>query len=302
MQKGQNMNIIKPDCLKKGETIGILATSGSIEKDSKAILLAVDYFNRLGYNTVLSENIYSEDRYLAGCDEKRLEEFHKFFLNPKIKAIICLRGGYGAIRLINKIDYSIIRNNPKFFCGYSDITALSLMILKRAGLITYSGPMIMSDLGKSSRAPYTTIEFENAIIHGTYNNIKGTEIITPGNAEGILWGGNLSTTASLCGQDFIPDMPFLFLAEDLNEPVYKIDKMITQLMNIKEFSQNIQAFILGDFLNVDNRDWLYDLFIEASKELKIPAVRGFRLSHLRRKNTFPIGAKAELDGLNIIIK
>lgn len=295
------MNIIKPDCLKMGDTIGILATSGSIEKDSKPIFLAIDYFNSLGYNTVLSENIYSEDRYLAGNDEKRIEELHKFFLNPKIKAIICLRGGYGAIRLINKIDYSIIRNNPKIFCGYSDITALSLMILKRAGLITYSGPMIMSDFGRTLKSPYTVTEFLNAVTKDKYD-IKGTEIITPGNAEGILWGGNLSTTASLCGQDFIPDMPFLFLAEDLSEPVYKIDKMVTQLMNINEFSQNIKAFILGDFLDVDNRDWLYDFFIEASKELKIPAVRGFRLSHLRRKNTFPIGAKAELDGLNIIIK
>lgn len=295
------MNIIKPDCLKMGDTIGILATSGSIEKDSKPIFLAIDYFNSLGYNTVLSENIYSEDRYLAGNDEKRVEELHKFFLNPKIKAIICLRGGYGAIRLINKIDYSIIRNNPKIFCGYSDITALSLMMLKRAGLITYSGPMIMSDFGRTLKSPYTNTEFLNAVTKDKYD-IKGTEIITPGNAEGILWGGNLSTVASLCGQDFIPNVPFLFLAEDLNEPAYKIDKMVTQLMNIKEFSQNIRAFLLGDFLDVDNRDWLYDLFIEVSKELKIPAVRGFRLTHLRRKNTFPIGAKAELDRLNIIIK
>ena len=141
------MNLIKPATLKEGDTIGILATSGAIEKESKPILIAVDYFEKMGFNTVLSENIYSEDRYLAGKDEKRVEELHKFFLNKKIKAIICLRGGYGAIRIIDKIDYSIIRNNPKIFCGYSDVTALSLMMLKRAGLITYSGPMIISDFG-----------------------------------------------------------------------------------------------------------------------------------------------------------
>lgn len=89
------MNLIKPATLKEGDTIGILATSGAIEKESKPILIAVDYFEKMGFNTVLSENIYSEDRYLAGKDEKRVEELHKFFLNKKIKAIICLRGGYG---------------------------------------------------------------------------------------------------------------------------------------------------------------------------------------------------------------
>ncbi len=295
------MNLIKPATLKEGDTIGILATSGSIEKESKPILIAVDYFEKMGFNTVLSENIYSEDRYLAGKDEKRVEELHKFFLNKKIKAIICLRGGYGAIRIIDKIDYSIIRNNPKIFCGYSDVTALSLMMLKRAGLITYSGPMIISDFGRSLRAQYTMAQFFNAVCKDEYS-LKGKEILTPGEAEGILWGGNLSTVSSLCGEDFILDSPFLFMAEDLNEPAYKIDKMITQLLNIKEFSKNIKALILGDFLNVDNKNWLDDLFKEVSEELKIPAVKGFRLTHLRRKDTFPIGMCAKLKNLGIIIQ
>lgn len=295
------MNLIKPESLKIGDTIGILATSGSIEKDSKPILTAIDYFENLGYNVVLSENIYSEYRYMAGNDEKRAEELHKFFLNSKIKAIICLRGGFGAIRLINKIDYSIIKNNPKIFCGFSDVTALSLMIYKRTGLITYSGPMVMSDFGRSLKAPYAMTEFFKAVMKDTYN-FKGTYAYKEGKAEGVLWGGNLSTVVSLCGQDFIPDEPFIFFAEDLNEPVYKIDKMFTQLINIEQFSQNIKGLAVGDFLGVDNKEWLNELFQEVSEKLNIPVVDGFRFSHLRRKCTIPIGASAELEGLNLHIK
>ena len=144
-------------------------------------------------------------------------------------------------------------------------------------------------------------QFFNAVCKDEYS-LKGKEILTPGEAEGILWGGNLSTVSSLCGEDFILDSPFLFMAEDLNEPAYKIDKMITQLLNIKEFSKNIKALILGDFLNVDNKNWLDDLFKEVSEELKIPAVKGFRLTHLRRKDTFPIGMCAKLKNLGIIIQ
>lgn len=287
------MNLIKPARLQKGNTIGILATSGSSEKDSKPILIAIDYFDKLGYKVVLSENIFLEDRYLAGCDEKRVEALHKFFLNPNINAIICLRGGFGAIRMINKIDYSTIRNNPKIFCGYSDVTALSIMMLKRAGLITYSGPMIMSDFGKDPKHPYTMSEFFNSVSNKT-TPLKGKTIYNAGEASGILWGGNLSTIVSLCGQDFIPDEPFIFFAEDLNEPVYKIDKMFTQLMNIDKFTKNIKGLVLGDFLEVDNGLWLEDLFKEISTQLNIPTAGGFKISHFRCKSTLPIGALAEL--------
>lgn len=294
------MNIIKPPLLKKGDTIGILATSGPIEKDSIPILKAVDFFHKAGFNTVVSNDIFAQDRYLAGDDEIRLKNLHDFFLNPKINAIICLRGGYGALRLIDKIDYSIIRNNPKIFCGYSDITALSLMFLKKSGLITYSGPMVMSDFAKDSPSDFTINEFFKALESETYS-ISGTNIIKEGETEGILWGGNLATVVSLCGLDFIPENPFIFFAEDINEPVYKIDKMFRQLINIEQFRKNIKALCLGDFSNTDNKEWLTQLFKELSAELNIPTVSGFKISHTACKTTVPIGANAALSGKELII-
>ena len=143
------MKIIKPALLKEGDTIGILAPSGPMEDDTN-LLRAVKFFKNKGYKIKLSDNVYKKNRYLAGTDEERLNALHKMFADKSVNAIICLRGGYGAIRLINKINYDLIRENPKIFCGYSDITALNAMFLKRAGLMTYSGPMILSDFGPVS--------------------------------------------------------------------------------------------------------------------------------------------------------
>ncbi len=288
------MNLIKPERLKVGDTIGVLATSGAYTGNKDSILQAVNYFEKRGYNIVLSENIFCKDRYLAGNDEKRVEELHKFFTNDHIKAIICLRGGYGAIRLINKIDYTIIRNNPKIFCGYSDVTALNAMFLKRAGLITFSGPMILSDFAKETCNVYTSQEFFSALTSDSLS-YRIDKIYRKGDAKGIFWGGNLSTLVSLCGQDFIPDEKFIFFTEDLNEPVYKIDKMFQQLINIEKFSKNIQALVLGDFIGLDNDNWFEDLIDEIGDKLKIPVVKKNGITHLSRKITIPYGAETILE-------
>lgn len=287
------MNIIKPAKLKTGDTIGIIAPSGSIEKDSIEVKNAVKFFKSRGFNVLISDDIYEQDRYLAGCDEIRLKNIHEFFQNEKVNAIICLRGGYGAIRLINKIDYELIRNNPKIFCGYSDITALNLMFYKRAGLITYSAPMIMSDFGREEISDFTISEFFKSVCEET-QIITGESSIIAGNAKGILWGGNLSTIVSLCGIDFIPDNPFIFFAEDICEPVYKLDKMFRQLLNIENFRKNIQAFCFGEFTNTDNPEWLNILLKELATELNIPSAKGFKITHSKDKTTLPIGAKAQL--------
>ena len=134
------MNIIKPPVLKQGDTIGILAPSGAIGDDTTPVMTAIDYFSKLGFKTLVSNDLYLKNRYLAGDDLTKIKNLHAFFENPKINAIICMRGGYGALRLINKIDYSIISNNPKIFCGYSDITALNLMFFNARRAFLFSHP------------------------------------------------------------------------------------------------------------------------------------------------------------------
>lgn len=288
------MNLIKPKKLKYGDTIGILATAGEVE-NKENVLRAKKFFKNLGYKVVLSKNIFDEFRYLSGTDEKKIEEMHEFFSNPEINAIICMRGGYGAIRLIKKMDYDLIRSNPKIFCGYSDISALSVMMLKKSGLMTFWGPLAQSDFGVEQPNKFTLNSFFEAV---TSNQLiykpSANKIYKSGSAKGILWGGNLGTIVSLCGQDFLPNEDFIFFAEDLNEAVYKIDKMMTQLMNVEQFTKHVKGIVLGDFLYIDNEQWLNELFSEIGNKLNIPVIGGFKITHDTEKVTLPYGANAEL--------
>lgn len=277
------------------KTIGILAPSGVVDKNK--IQNAITFFKSKGYKVKLAENLYEQKRYLAGTDEAKLNELHRFFQDKEIDLIMCARGGYGAIRLVNNIDYDIIKNNPKPFIGFSDVTALLLMIYKNTGIQTCHGAMACSDFGDENANLFSW----NHLIKALTNEVlefKGKKIYKEGCAEGIIWGGNLATVVSLCGLDFIPDENFVFFAEDLNEPAYKIDKMFTQLFNIDKFRQNCKGIILGDFLSVDRKDWLEEFF----HEFKIPTTGGFGITHAQEKITIPIGRKCKLCGLNLVIK
>ena len=287
------MNLIKPKNLKKGDNIAIIAPAGEVEKP--LIEKARAYFQSQEFNVFLGKNIFKSKNYLAGSDEERLEDLHWAFLNPEIDGIICARGGYGSIRLINKINYDIIKNNPKIFCGYSDITALSAMIFKNAGLITYSGAMAQSDFSKTEIDEFTQNEFWKALIDDNYSiEFDNKKIYRHGLVQGNLIAGNLATFASLSGIDFIPDEKFVFMTEDINEPVYKIDKYFRQLLNTDKFRNNLSGILLGDFVGVDNEQWLNDLWTELAQELKIPIASGFPISHSSKKSTIPYGIPVKI--------
>jgi muramoyltetrapeptide carboxypeptidase len=197
-----------------------------------------------------------------------------------------MRGGYGSLRLIDKLDYNIIRTNPKPFCGYSDSSILSAMFLKHAGLTSFSAPMLQGDFGAELVSSFTMDNFFEALKCKKLE-FKG-EALVRGSANGITWGGNLASICSLCGQDFIPDEPFIFFTEDLNEPVYKLDKMMTQLMNIEKFRTNIKGMVLGDFLGAPG-------FEEVFEQFNIPCASGFKITHEKDKITVPYGVKTSLN-------
>lgn len=299
------MNLIKPKKLNKGDTIAIIALSGAVESKEN-ILRAKKYFGGKCYNVVLSDNIFDENRYLAGSDEKKVEELHKFFKNPEIKMILCARGGYGTIRLLDKIDWDIIKNNPKIFAGYSDVSALEAMILEKTGLITFYSPMMQSDFGCEEVSKMMEKSFFNTLTNVGCLEIepckRRTKTYFEGEAKGILFGGNLATIASLCGQDFIPDEKFIFFAEDLGEDTYKIDKMMTQLLNIPQFRKNLSGIILGDFLDIKNKKHFDELFFELGTKHKVPILSGFKITHAKEKITLPYGAKAEFSTRTKILK
>ena len=283
------------------KTIGIIALSGACDKEK--VLKAKKFFESEGYNVKLSENIFDKDRYLAGSDDKKLRDLHNFFSDSEIDIIMCARGGYGVIRLVNRIDYNLIKKNPKIFCGFSDVTALLLMIYKKTGMVVYHGPMATSDFGEVpilQGEDNTYAGFLDAT-SGKELHFNGDTIYKDGSTQGIIWGGNLATVVSLCGLDFIPDEDFIFFAEDLNEPVYKIDKMFQQLINIDKFKQNCKGIVLGDFLDCGNDMWLQEYFTELARELNIPVIGGFKITHEQDKITVPIGRLARLEGSKLVI-
>ena len=282
------------------KTIGIIALSGVIDKEK--LNFAINNLKSLGYKVKLSKNILDTNRYLAGNDNDKVEELKKFFLDPKIDIIMTARGGYGAIRLIDKINYNILKNHPKIFTGFSDVTALLLMIYKKTGMVTYHGLMATPDFGFDCDIDEFSFRQFQAAINDEELNLEGNKIYRDGAAEGIIWGGNLATLVSLCGTDFIPNEDFIFFAEDVNEPVYKIDKMFTQLFNIKEFKKYCKGIVLGDFLDCGNEKWLEEFFVELSGIHQIPIIGGFKITHNRKKITIPIGKNVILSGANLKIE
>lgn len=290
------MNLIKPKRLNKGDTIGIIALSSAVT-DKKSLVKAKKYLETKGYKVVLSENIFDKNRYLAGSDEKKVQELHRFFQDKSINAILCARGGFGAIRLLDKIDWNIIKNNPKIFAGYSDVTAIESMILTNTGLITFYSPVAQKDFGAETVSKLTEKSFFNAIQNTNELKVQPSKqkskTYYEGCAKGILWGGNLATVATMCGLDFIPDENFIFFAEDIDEDTYEIDRLVSQLLNIEKFKKNIQGIILGDFLDVKNKKHLDELFYEIGNKYKIPVLSGFKITHATDKITIPYGANAE---------
>lgn len=284
--------------LQHGDTIGIIALSGACDREK--VENSKKYFENLGYKVRLSKNIFDENCYLAGSDEAKLDELHDFFMDKNVKLILCARGGYGGIRLIEKIRYDIIRRNPKPFCGFSDVTSLLLMINRESNIITYHSPMACTDFGGTEINKQTELNFFKAI-EGEPLSFDGEITYRSGFAQGVLIGGNLATVASLCGQNFIPDENFIFFAEDINEPAYKIDRMFQQLFNLKKFQNNCKGIILGDFLDVDNSDWLQKYFKELSNRLIIPIVGGFKITHESEKITLPIGKFAQINEKTLVI-
>ena len=282
------------------DTIGIIALSGGCDKEK--VEQAKANLEDMGFKVKLSKNIYDQNRYLAGSDENKIKELERFFEDDEVKLILCARGGYGAIRLINKINYGLIKSNPKYFCGFSDVTALLIMVYKKTGLVTYHSPMACTDFtGAGANINKNTKQNFIKAINEEPLCFEGTKIYKEGTAEGVLWGGNLATVVSLCGQDFIPDKDFIFFAEDLNEPVYKIDKMFQQLINIPSFTKYCKGIVLGDFLETDNEEWLYDYFNELADRLKIPTASGFKITHAEEKITLPVGRLGNLRGQTLTI-
>lgn len=288
------MKIIKPKKLIKGDTIGILSVSGSID-NKYDLYKSIQFFENEGFKVVLSDNIFDNIDGISGSVETRLKNLHSFFKDDNINAILCARGGFGTLKLVNYIDYELIKKHPKVFVGFSDITNLNAMFYKKSNLLTFYGPMPYVDF-VDNIDEYTKNMFFDTLM-GNFSLYKASKlkVYNEGIAKGVLFGGNLSTLASLCGVDFIPNRDFILFVEDWHDPTYKIDRMLTQLFNIKQFKDNIKGIVVGEFLGVEELQYFDNIFYDIAEKLEIPIASGFKISHDKQKLTLPYGIECEFN-------
>jgi len=309
------MNVIpqiKPKRLCQGDTIGVIAPAspGNLE----LFRAGVHWLEEQGFQVEFGKTVEQTRGYLAGTDADRAMDINAMFASATIDGIFCLRGGYGTMRLLDLLDYDLIRTHPKVFVGYSDITALHLAIGQRAGLVTFHGPMVASDMGKGL-SDYTWEYFYRAITSskplGGIRNPKHTvypEFMVPGEAEGHLIGGNLSLIVSTLGTPYEIDTRGKILClEEIGEEPYRIDRMLTQLSLARKL-QEAAGIVIAVCVNCDENDPPNFTFIEMLRDrlanLDKPVLYNLHFGHTTEKATLPLGVMARLDpkvgGLEII--
>ena len=288
---------IKPEKLNKGDTIGVISPAGSLV-DGEGIKKAVNYFEAQGFKVKIAPHVEDKKGYLAGEDSCRLSDLEDFFKDDEVNAIFCSRGGYGTFRLLDKIDFDLIRKKPKIFAGYSDITALLLNFIQKSGLITFHSPLFVSDFGGEVVDSYTEENFlkiltGNMKIPYEFENISEYHCINPGKIEGELLGGNLAIISGLAGTPYMPDFSgkILFL-EDIAEPLYKIDRMFMQLKLAGVFD-NIAGLLFTEFTDEDGD--IKGLITELTEGMNIPVGYGFPAGHGAHKTTLPLGVNYFFD-------
>lgn len=283
------MAYIHPPALKSGDRIGVIAPSSAWDKS-----LCAQTFDSLkvrGYDVVCHPQIDKKNNQFAGTSAEKLAALHEYFADDSINAIFCLVGGNGALHLLDKIDYGLIKRNPKIIMGFSDVTALLNAITAQTGLITYHGPTIT----RMDQIAASDLEQCFDILSGKPQSIPCGDI----SAEGTLWGGNLSVLQALIGTDYAPkiNQPNILFIEDVNDHLSRYDRMLAH-MALAGWFKNTKAILVGQFLkSQDNPERPFGMDIKDILSLHapdIPVLSDLPISHGERLITLPIGAHALL--------
>jgi len=298
------MKTIKPARLRSGDLIGIISPASAVA-DATRIEKGVSYLEKLGYNVIVGKNVDKKYGYLAGSDEERVEDLHSMFKNKEVKAIICLRGGYGTPRIVDKIDYKLIARHPKIFVGYSDITAIQMAVYKKTGLVTFAGPMLAVDLWNDISQYSEEIFWRVLTSHkkpGVINLPENSkmEIITKGKMKGKILGGNLALLTCMLGSKLLPSFDeSVLVLEDVGEVPYRLDRMFNQL-RLADVFKKASGVLLGNFTECEVTDDEPTLSLDEVIQtyfgsLKIPVVSNFQHGHIKEKITIPFGVDVKVN-------
>jgi len=297
------MRIVKPRALQRGDVIGICAPASPPDSEEQ-LHRGISYLEKLGYRVEMGNNVHRRRGYLAGTDEQRAADVNALFAKKSVKAIFTVRGGYGAHRILPFLNYNLIKHNPKILVGYSDITALQMAIFRKSGLITFSGPMVASEMAGGLRGTAEE-EFWQCL----------TSTLPPGplqcktdphfatgrrkTSEGRLIGGNLSLVASLSGTPYFPEPKgSILLLEEIDERPYRIDRTLQQLRHAGVL-EKVKGVVFGKFIGCTAEAGkssltLHQVIGDTFKEMSYPLLSGLRYGHLTNSFTIPIGIRVRL--------
>lgn len=297
-----------PVPLRKGDTVALVSPS-SASDDSFSLQLAREAMEALGFAVKTGEHYAARRGHLAGSDAERAGDLNAMFADKAVRAIVCVRGGSGAARLLPLLDYAAIRANPKVLLGYSDVTALHCAIQAQTGLVTFHGPIGAGSWNRFNVDQFQRVLLDRELVLYANRIDAGDELvpranrtiaITGGKASGELVGGNLTVLSALAGSPYLPDFrgKILFL-EDVGEAPYRIDRMLTTL-RLAGVLDRIAGFAFGQCTDCKPGDGygsltLEQIFDDHIRPLKIPAYRGAMVGHIREQFILPVGGRVELD-------
>ena len=292
--------------LRPGDTIGLIGPSGAC-RTAGTLERAVGEIERMGYRVRVGKSCAQRHGYLCGPDDVRARDVNRMFEDDGVDAVFCMRGGYGATRILDRLDYAMIARHPKIFMGLSDVTALHIALLERAGLATFHGPMALSDWADGPLHPFSCASMTRALCCaqpvGALDNAPDYPArctVNPGRAQGVLVGGNLTLVAGLLGTPYELDTKgrILFL-EEVGERTYCIDRLLTQLRLAGKFDDCV-GVVFGDFKNCPVEDPDCGLTIEEIIRDVVapcgkPVFTGLQGGHCTPKLTLPLGVSCRMD-------
>ena len=318
------MQKIFPTKLKAGDEIRIIAPARSmsiIGAESQEV--ANKRLADLGFKVTFGKHVDENDEFMSSSIKSRIQDLHEAFLDKNVKAILTVIGGFNSNQLLRYIDWNIIKNNPKIFCGYSDITALGNAILEKTGLVSYYGPHY-SSFGQELHFEYTLDYFKKCLLAEEPFELKASKewsddvwykdqknrnliqnkgwiVVNPGKTEGIIVGGNLGTFNLLQGTEYFPslDNSILFIEDDSESLAHTFDRDLQSLIHQPDFLK-VKGIVIGRFQKEsDISTDMLNKIIKSKKELdNIPIIANIDFGHTDPKITFPIGGNVLINAQN----